>query len=106
MSPLHFESYKIRDFPVPTWLIKGLVMAESYKGSPTNQMPSTLEHELVEIYEQEVEKLVETEDKYRSILGVSEISAVVQAFRFTLEHGVDKVNVQMLYDMIDDRSEE
>lgn len=67
-------------------------------------MPSTLENELVEVYQREVEKLVETESKYRSILGTSEISAVVQAFRFALEHGVDKVTVQMLYDMIDDRS--
>ena len=67
-------------------------------------MPSTLENELVEVYQREVEKLVETESKYRSILGTSEISAVVQAFRFALDHGVDKVTVQMLYDMIDDRS--
>ena len=67
-------------------------------------MPSTLENELVEVYQREVEKLVETESKYRSILGTSEISAVVQVFRFALDHGVDKVTVQMLYDMIDDRS--
>ena len=67
-------------------------------------MPSTLENELVEVYQREVEKLVETESKYRSILGTSEISAAVQVFRFALDHGVDKVTVQMLYDMIDDRS--
>ena len=56
-----------------------------------------------EIYEREVEKLIESESKYQSILG-SEVSAVVQAFRFALEHGVDKLTVQMLYDMIDDSS--
>ena len=67
-------------------------------------MPSTLENELGEIYEREVEKLIEFESKYQSVLGASEVSAVVQAFRFALEHGVDKVTVQMLYDMIDDSS--
>ncbi len=67
-------------------------------------MPSTLENELGEIYEREVEKLIESESKYQSILGASEVSAVVQAFRFALEHGVDKLTVQMLYDMIDDSS--
>lgn len=67
-------------------------------------MPSTLENELGEIYEQEVEKLIESESKYHSVLGTTEVSAVVQAFRFAIEHGVDNVTVQMLYDMIDDSS--
>ena len=69
-------------------------------------MPFTVENELVEIYEQELDKLVSTESKYHSILGASEVSAVVRAFRFALEHGVEKVTVQMLYDMIDDTSGE
>mgnify|MGYP001578549605 CR=1 FL=1 len=69
-------------------------------------MASTFENELVEIYEQEIDKLVSTESKYASILGASEVFAVVRAFRFALEHGVEKVTVQMLYDMIDDRSGE
>ena len=64
-------------------------------------MSSTLENELGEIYEREVEKLIESEGKYHSALGAAEGSAVVQAFRFVLEHGPDKVTVQMLYDMID-----
>ena len=64
-------------------------------------MPSTLENELGEIYEREVEKLIESETKYHSVLGAAEVSVVVEAFRFALEHGVDKVTVQMLYDMID-----
>ena len=67
-------------------------------------MPSTLENELVEIYEREVERLIESESKYQSTLGAAEGSAVVQAFRFALENGADKVTVQMLYDMIDDSS--
>ncbi|RKU08959.1 hypothetical protein C6502_14060 [Candidatus Poribacteria bacterium] len=67
-------------------------------------MPSTLENELGEIYEREVEKLIESESKYHSALGAAEVSAVVRAFRFALEHGPDKVTVQMLYDMIDDSS--
>ena len=65
-------------------------------------MSSTLENELGEIYEQEVEKLIGPESKYHSVLGASEVAAVIQAFRFALEHGVDKVTVQMLYDMIND----
>ena len=69
-------------------------------------MASTFENELSEIYEREIDKLVSTESKYYSILGASEVSAVVRAFRFALEHGVEKVTVQMLYDMIDDRSGE
>lgn len=69
-------------------------------------MASTLENELVEIYEQEVEKLALSESKYQSVLGSSEIAAVVRAFRFALEHSVDKVTAQMLYDMIDDRGGE
>ena len=67
-------------------------------------MPSTLENELIEIYEREVKKLIESESKYHSALGAAEVSAVVQAFRFALEHGVDNVTVQMLYDMIDGSS--
>ncbi len=67
-------------------------------------MPSTLENELGEIYEREVKKLIESQSKYHSTLGASEVSAVVRAFRFALEHGIDKVTVQMLYDMIDDSS--
>ena len=67
-------------------------------------MASTLENELGEIYEREVESLSESESKYHSTLGAAEVSAVVQAFRFALEHGPDKVTVQMLYDMIDGSS--
>lgn len=69
-------------------------------------MTSALEDELVEAYEREVEKLISTERKYRAVLGGSEIAAVVRAFRFTFEHGVEKVTAQMLYDMIDDVSGE
>ena len=67
-------------------------------------MSSTLENELGEIYEREIEKLIEVESKYRSALGAADVAAIVQAFQFALEHGVDKVTVQMLYDMINDSS--
>ena len=67
-------------------------------------MPSTLDSELVDTYEREVQKLVETESKYQSDIGMPEISVIVQMFRFALEHGVDKVSVQMLYDMVDSGS--
>ena len=45
-------------------------------------MSSTLENELGEIYEREVEKLIEFESKYHSVLGAADVAAVVQAFRF------------------------
>ena len=67
-------------------------------------MRSTLENELGEIYEREVEKLIESESKYQSALGADEVSAVVRAFRLVLEQGPDNVTVQMLYDMIGDSS--
>ena len=67
-------------------------------------MSSTLENELGEIYEREIEKLIEFESKYHSALGAAEVSAIVKAFCFALEHGVDNVTVQMLYDMIDGSS--
>ena len=70
----------------------------------SNRTDALHTNELGEIYEREVEKLIESESKYQSILGASEVSAVVQAFHFALEHGVDKLTVQMLYDMIDDSS--
>jgi hypothetical protein len=69
-------------------------------------MTSALEDELVEAYEREVQKLVSTERKYRAVLGGAEIDTIVRAFRFTFEHGVDKVTAQMLYDMINDVSGE
>ena len=67
-------------------------------------MRSTLENELGEIYEREVEKLIKSESKYQSALGAAEVSAVVRAFCLVLEQGPDNVTVQMLYDMIDDSS--
>lgn len=69
-------------------------------------MPSTFENELIEIYEREVEELALTKSKYNSILGASDVSAIVSAFRLALEHGVDKVTAQMLYDMVNDESRE
>lgn len=65
-------------------------------------MTSALEDELVVAYEREVEKLVSKQRKYRDVLGGADIAAVVRAFRFTFEHGNEKVTAQMLYDMIDD----
>ena len=69
-------------------------------------MTFAIGNELVEAYEREVQELVSTERKYRTVLGGSEVNTVVRAFRFTFEHGVDKVTAQMLYDMIDDVSGE
>ena len=47
-------------------------------------MPSTLETSWVKSMSGEVEKLIESESKYHSILGAAEVSIVVQAFRFAL----------------------
>lgn len=65
-------------------------------------MISAIEDELVEAYEREVEKLVSKQRKYRDVLGGADVAAVVRAFRFTFEHGIEKVTAQMLYDMIND----
>jgi hypothetical protein len=63
-------------------------------------MSSTPEKELIEIYKREVEELALTESKYSQTIGTSEIVVIVDAFRLAIEHGLDKVNAQMLYDML------
>ena len=65
-------------------------------------MSSTIESELVEIYEREVEELALATSKYSSILGSSEIDAIVRTFRLAIEHSGDKVTAQMVFDMIND----
>ena len=65
-------------------------------------MSSTVESELVEIYEREVEELALATGKYSSILGSDEIDAIVRTFRLAIEHSGDKVTAQMLFDMIND----
>ena len=67
-------------------------------------MSSTLEKELIEIYKREVEELAFTEDKYNRTIGASEIAAIVDAFRLAIENSVDKVNAQMLFDMLNNNS--
>lgn len=67
-------------------------------------MSSTLEKELIEIYKREVEELAFTEDKYNRTIGASEIAAIADAFRLAIENGVDKVNAQMLFDMLNNNS--
>jgi hypothetical protein len=67
-------------------------------------MSSTLENELIEIYKREVEELALKENKYNQTIGTSEIVAIVDAFRLAIEHGVDKVNAQMLFDMFNNNS--
>ena len=69
-------------------------------------MSSTIESELVEIYEREVEELALATSKYSSILGSAEIDAIVRTFRLAIEHSGDKVTAQMLFDMIHDDSKE
>ena len=68
-------------------------------------MSSTLDKELIEIYKREIEELAFTEDKYNQTIGASEIAAIVDAFRLAIENGVDKVNAQMLFDMLNNNSQ-
>ena len=76
----------------------------SWASCPTTPMSSTLEKELIEIYKREVEELAFTEDKYNRTIGASEIAAIVDVFRLAIENGVDKVNAQMLFDMLNNNS--
>ena len=69
-------------------------------------MSSTVESELVEIYEREVEELALTTRKYSSILGSSELATTIRTFRLAIEHSSDKITAQMLFDMIHDDSKE
>ena len=67
-------------------------------------MSSIVDSELVGIYEREVEGLALATSKYSSILGSSEIDAIVRTFRLAIEHSGDKVTAQMLFDIINDDS--
>jgi hypothetical protein len=67
-------------------------------------MPSTLEKELIDIYEREIETLSMTKSKYSAVIGQSDIASIAHTFSVAIEHGTSKVTAQMLYDMIHDES--
>ena len=62
-------------------------------------MDISLEKETLNIYREELEALIQRDEKYRT-LGIDELEAIVGAFELTLTNGREKVRSQMLYDLI------
>jgi len=60
----------------------------------------SLEKETRKIYREQIDDLIQKDDKFKD-LGPVELEAVVKAFEFLMEQGVEKVRAQMLYEMID-----
>ncbi len=68
-------------------------------------MDTILENETREIYKAEIMTLIQQDEKYIT-LGPEELDAIVNAFEFTLANGREKVRAQMLYDLIQEKSDE
>lgn len=67
-------------------------------------MDISLEDETLNIYREEIEALIQHDEKYRT-LGTAELESIVRAFEFTLKNGREKVRAQMLYDLIHEKRE-
>ena len=65
-------------------------------------MDISLEKETLNIYREEIETLIQRDEKYRT-LGIAELEAIVRAFELTLTNGREKVRSQMLYDLIHEK---
>ena len=65
-------------------------------------MDISLEQETLNIYKEELEALIQRDEKYRA-LGIDELEAIVRAFELTLTNGREKVRAQMLYDLIHEK---
>ena len=65
-------------------------------------MDISLEKETLNIYREELEALIQRDEKYRP-LGIDELEAIVDAFELTLTNGREKVRAQMLYDLIHEK---
>ena len=65
-------------------------------------MDISLEKETLNIYREELEALIQRDEKYRT-LGIDELEAIVSAFELTLTNGREKVRSQMLYDLIHEK---
>ena len=65
-------------------------------------MDISLEKETLNIYREELEALIQRDEKYRP-LGIDELEAIVGAFELTLTNGREKVRAQMLYDLIHEK---
>lgn len=62
-------------------------------------MDISLEKETLNIYREEIEALIQRDEKYRT-LSLADLEVIVHAFEFTLTNGREKVRAQMLYDLI------
>ena len=67
-------------------------------------MDTVLDTETREIYKAEIEALIQENPKYIT-LTPDELDAIVQAFDFTLRNGQEKVRAQMLYDLVQGKSD-
>ena len=56
-------------------------------------MDISLENETLNIYREEIETLIQRDEKYRT-LGTAELEAIVRAFEFTLTNGREKVRAK------------
>ena len=65
-------------------------------------MDISLENETLNIYREEIETLLQRDERYKT-LGLAELEAIVNAFEFTLKNGREKVRAQMLYDLIHEK---
>ena len=65
-------------------------------------MDISLEKETLNIYREEIEALIQRDEKYKT-LDLAELEAIVHAFEFTLTNGREKVRAQMLYDLIHEK---
>ena len=65
-------------------------------------MDISLEKETLNIYREEIEALIQRDEKYRT-LGTAELEAIVRAFELTLTNGREKVRAQMLYELIHEK---
>ena len=75
-----------------------------YPHQKGTNMDISLENETLNIYREEIETLIQRDEKYRT-LGFAELEAIVRAFEFTLKNGREKVRAQMLYDLIHEKRE-
>lgn len=67
-------------------------------------MDISLENETLNIYREEIEALIQRDEKYRT-LELAELESIVRAFEFTLKNGREKVRAQMLYDLLHEKRE-
>ena len=65
-------------------------------------MPSTVETELVQVFQREVEELSQSTDKYSS-LESADINAIFRVFNLAIDRDGDGVTAQKLFEAISQR---